>query len=178
MTTPTPTPKTRYCEPTDLIELLGQLSEDIPRYIGSEIDSYGRYIEAAAEEIDMVVGRKYALPLTLTPGTADYLLLKKLNRFIAAGRILMGASAANEKNGVHKYASYLLAEASSALNAIAGGYIELDQPENPSSKQDYDSGPAIFLSDSDSFVRDFYGFGGAEFAPGMQVDGTITIPGA
>lgn len=169
---------TRYCEPKDLVELLGQLSEDIPRYIGTEIGSYGKYIEAAAEEIDMVVGRKYVLPLTLEAGTADYLLLKKLNRFIASGRILMGASAANEKNGVHKYASYLLAEAIAALNAISAGYIELStQPENPANKQDYDSGPAIFLSDEESFTRQFYGFGGAEFAPGMNIDPPINVGG-
>lgn len=167
---------TRYCEPNDIVTLLGQLGEDVPRYIGDSVEDYGKYIESAAEEIDMVVGRKYVLPLSLEEGTADYLLLKKLNRFIASGRILMGSSAANEKNGIHKYASYLLAEANAALNAIAGGYLELNQSENPANKQDYDSGPAIFLSDKDSFVRNFYGFGGAEYAPGMAVDPPINTP--
>ena len=151
---------TKYCEPDDLI--LGQLSEDIPRWIGSD---YNKQIELAAEEIDLMVGRVYRLPLTLVEGTIDYLLMKKLNRFIATGRILMAASSANETSNVHKYAAYLLAQGNAALEAIVNGTLELvDQEKTDDSLQDYDSGPSIFLSDKDSFIRDFYGFGEGEFS--------------
>ena len=164
MTSPT---ASRYCEPSDL--MLGQLSEDIPRWIGTTSDDYYKHIENAAEEIDLVIGRRYTLPLTLLEGSADQLLLKKLNRFIASGRILMAASAGNETDNVHQYAEYLLREAGAALEAIACGHIELEGQQDAPGIGKTISGPAVFLSDEDSFVRDFYGFGGAEYSVPSEI---------
>ncbi|AOE44527.1 hypothetical protein SEA_JUMBO_14 [Gordonia phage Jumbo] len=168
-----PSPPRKYCEADDL--MLGQLSSDIPRWVGS---NYDKHIELGAEEIDMMVGRVYALPLNLVPGSAEQLLMKKLNRFITTGRILMAASSAQETGNVHRYAQYLLAQANAALDAIVKGELVLNgQTPAAGTIQDFDSGPSIFLSDQDSFIRKFYGHGEAEFTipPSMTA---LPEPGA
>lgn len=153
--------RSKYCENVDVTQMLGQVGEEIPRWIG---DSYDDAIHLASEEIDMMVGRVYSLPLVLKPGSTDQLLIKKICRFITTGRVLMAASSAQETNQVHKYASYLLIQAQNALDAIVAGKLKLnDQTPAENTEQDYDSGPTIFLSDEDSFIRGFYGYGESEF---------------
>ncbi|USH45014.1 hypothetical protein SEA_CAMERICO_17 [Gordonia phage Camerico] len=150
-----------YCAASDLmLGPIGIEGDEKPRWL--DVD---KQIQNAAGEIDSVLGRIYRLPLVIEPDSADAQLLNKLNRFLASGRILMAAASAQEGDSVHQYARYLVSSAEKALQAFADGSMTLEnQVPSSSATQDYPSGPDIFLSDKGSFVKDFYGFGEAEFS--------------
>ena len=73
-----------YCEEKDL--LLGDMQ--VPRTV-----SKAEWIQSAADEMDAWIGQVYVIPIPLDPmdsaHQADILLLKKINQFLATGRIII-----------------------------------------------------------------------------------------
>lgn len=144
-----------YCEVTDLI-LTGDVN--VPSYLDPQ-----KFINDAADEIDSKIGFIYETPIVITgPSTTTprpvRLLLKRLNIFIASGRLLLSAATGGEESEVHQYGLYLLQEAYKTLDAIADGTLQL--PDTPPAQDDDPTIPAnvplIANAESASMVDTFY----------------------
>lgn len=139
-----------------------------------------KFVDDAADEIDSKIGFLYQTPIdvsgtSLVPRPAR-LLLKRINNFLASGRLLMAAAAAQEDSQLHAYAWSLVQEATAAVNQIADGTIPL---EGATKLDTGDSGAvtAVIINnlDSESNVEAYYnrianpaysyGYGEAESAP-------------
>jgi hypothetical protein len=115
-----------YCETADL--LLGNVP--VPA-------TADKYVTAAADEMDSRLGLLYVTPVVLDesnpvqrPGA---LLLKRINSWLASGRLLMALDAAGEDDQVHQYAKRLVDEALAGLEMIIKGDVNLPgaEPINP-----------------------------------------------
>lgn len=140
-----------YCGVSDL--MMGNIP--MPSYIDKQ-----QQVDSAAEEIDAKIGFKYSTPVDISQTSPvdrpAILLLKKINAFIATGRILMAVDAAGEDEQVHAYANRLLAEAYAALEAIAAGTIELTGADANVNAPARTSAIIVNNVDSESLVEAFY----------------------
>lgn len=151
-----------YCEEGDL--LIG----DLP--LGPAHDPV-QFINAAADEMDSYIGRRYVLPLPL--GSLDVvstLVLKRINAHLASGRLILSLAIASEDERLHAYGEYLVREAMRDLLAIRDGDLLLDGAEEVSTGADADAGPTIINHDEQSGVDTFYGefTYGSVWAPGAK----------
>lgn len=142
-----------YCEVDDL------LTGDIPT--PAYLDVPGM-VQDAADEIDSKIGHLYDTPIDVTDSGAAArwvkLLLKRLNVFLATGRLLMAAAAGGEDDRVHAYGSYLIREATAALNKIVSGEITLEGVTGPANEAVVSDASIILLNlDPESHVEAFYG---------------------
>jgi hypothetical protein len=118
------------------------------------------YVNSAADEMDSIIGLQYVTPVVLDQNIqsqrAGFLLLKRINAFLASGRLLMALDAAGEDDQVHQYAEYLIAQAMMALTQIQDGTIILPggDPVNPGEGQRY-TGPVASFQDDASVVEAF-----------------------
>lgn len=137
-----------YCDPQDLP--LGNVP--LPK-------DADRYISRAAEEIDAAIGFRYLTPVVFSAETAvnrpARLLLKQINSWLAAGRILLATAAPGEDDQLHQYAKYLVDQATMALMSIVDGSVILPgiDPVNP--EVPISSGPQIANLDTNSGVEAF-----------------------
>jgi hypothetical protein len=137
-----------YCESGDL--LLGNVP--VP-------SSAEKYIEQAADEIDSYLGLQYVTPVILDEANPKYrsgsLLLKRINIWLASGRLLMALDAAGEDDQVHQYAERLVNEALAALKMITDGSIVIPgaEPINPETNKV--TGPLASWADDASAVETF-----------------------
>lgn len=95
----------------------------LPSYISSDA-----YVQAAADEIDAVVGQIYVTPVVVQTSAINRvttLILKKLNNFLASGRIILALDAAGQNDRLHAYGMYLIKESQGILVAISDGKILL-----------------------------------------------------
>lgn len=146
-----------YCQPEDL--LLG----DVPT---SSESASGKYCVDAADEIDSRIGHIYQTRVVIVdpapPGTPSpvsrpaRLLLKRINVWLATGRLLMAQDASGEESSVHAYALKLVTDASAAIDMIAYGQIVLDGAPKVSGYSEVSSGPIYANLDSESSVEAFY----------------------
>lgn len=113
---------TKYCEEEDLV-----LSGDIP--LPSYINKT-KFIEDAADEIDSQLGFIYETPFDVTDTSSlirpARLLLKRINKFLASGRIILSVATPGEDTQVHSYGRYLVREAENAIKEILSGNIILE----------------------------------------------------
>lgn len=139
---------TSYCTAADL--LLGNIPTP------SDADTY---VQDAADEIDSLLGMRYESPIVLSeddpvqrPGA---LLLKRINVWLASGRLIMALDGAGEDDQVHQYAKYLMTEAKSALQNLSDGSIILPGgvPINPDSP--VSTGPQASWGDDASPVEQY-----------------------
>lgn len=144
-----------YCELTDL--LTGDL--DLPRYMGDG----SSFVNMAAEDIDSHVGHIYVTPIIVSSSNprhrASELILKRINRMLASGRIMLDIAAAGEQSDLHAYGRAMLKEAMDLLDKISSGDIVLAGAEPlpvPEGEQGDSSGPRIHNEDSVSLVQSFY----------------------
>lgn len=130
-----------------------------------------KYLTLAAEEIDGEIGARYATPVAVdvtspTKRQAS-LLLKKINAWLASGRLLMSADAAGAGDAggqVQQYGLYLVKEAQAALQQIKDGTIELTGIELANPEANKATGPVASFADSYSLVEGF----GAEYGNPAQ----------
>jgi len=127
-----------------------------------------KYVDDAADEIDSKIGFLYKTPVVVTEenpvGTPNpvarpvRLLLKRLNNFLASGRLLMAASAGGEDDRVHAYGWSLVQDATLALQQIAEGKILLEGVEPADGNTDGVpvTAPLIYNEDPESNVSAFY----------------------
>lgn len=141
-----------YSAKTDL--LTGNIP--LPSYVDAD-----KYVADAADEIDSYIGFIYKTPVDVTEqgptSRPARLLLKRLNNFLASGRLMMAAAAAQEDTEQHAYARRLVGEALDSLKMIAEGKISLDGAEPaPASSDAKQNVPVILNKDVESNVDAFY----------------------
>lgn len=115
-------------------------------------------IKNAAEDIDIQLGHKYVTPIVI-PDEPKFrtsrLLLKKINNYIASGRLLLDMTALGEDAELHAYGKSLLDEGKALLAQLASGAALL--PGAPLN-EDQDASPTkamIDTPDSYSLVEAF-----------------------
>lgn len=129
-----------------------------PSYLDPE-----KYVTDAADEIDSKIGFLYKTPVVFPQEGEDgyvesrpvRLLLKRINNFLATGRLLLATSAAGEDDQLHAYGASLVKDALSALDEIAQGKITLDI-ERVESSIGQATTPLINNVDPESHVEAFY----------------------
>lgn len=89
-----------------------------------------KFVDDAADEIDSKIGFLYVTPVDVTQTSTvtrpARLLLKRINNFLATGRLLLAAAAGQEDTQLHAYGLSLIQEANTALNQIASGQIPIE----------------------------------------------------
>jgi hypothetical protein len=119
-----------------------------------------KYVQDAADEIDSRIGHIYATPVDISGTSATtrpaQLLLKRLNNWLATGRLLMSADISGEENQTHAYATRLVDDASKALDMIASGQLVLDGAVKADGFSTQSQGPTYGNVDAESAVEAFY----------------------
>lgn len=142
-----------YSEITDL--LTGNVPT--PAYLSPQ-----KYVDDAADEIDSKIGFVYETPIDVTDSSSNpvsrpvRLLLKRINNFLASGRLLLAVDAGAETDRVHAYGLYLVKEAEESLCAISDGKVNLEGAELLPTDQARVTAPLIQNVDSESNVEAFY----------------------
>ncbi len=119
-----------------------------------------KFVDDAADEIDSRIGKRYVTPIDVSDSSLvarhSRLLLKRINNFLATGRLILAIASPGEDDSLHAYGLHLVQEAQAALTQIETGIVDIvDAPENP----DLDgvpSGPTIANADAESAVDAFY----------------------
>ena len=121
-----------------------------------------KFVADAADEIDSRIGVRYVVPVDVSPDAdppvAVYsrLLLKRINNFLATGRLILAAASAGEDTELNAYAVRLITEAHEAITQIESGAVDLDGAvENPTNSTSL-PGPTIKNPDTASAVDAFY----------------------
>ena len=139
-----------YSEESDL--LTGSIPT--PQYL-----SPVKFVSDAADEVDSKLGFLYKTPIVLTDTPENrpaLLLLKRINNFIATGRLIMAVASPDEDSRVHAYASRLVNEAYKSLDMIANGSIELGDAEKLTQPAEPVVLPLVAYGDPESNVEAFY----------------------
>lgn len=142
-----------YAATSDL--LLGNLP------LGNAVDPE-RYVNDAAEEIDTKIGFKYITPVDLNTLSQPeqrptLLLLKRLNVYIATGRILITITQPTENNQLNALGQSYLMQAYEVLDAIAAGeYPLIGVPPLGGDTGNLESHIGVTNGDTGSFVDSFY----------------------
>lgn len=85
-----------------------------------------RYLNLGAEDIDAELGTVYELPLGPLPLPAHVqLLLKRANRLVSSGRLIMDKALIAQDQGLHAYGKSLYDEGMGMVYAMATGKIDL-----------------------------------------------------
>lgn len=124
--------------------------------LGSTVDPE-KYVQDAADEIDSKVGFMYVTPLNLqTAPRPVQLLLKRINNFLATGRLIMAVASPSEEGGLNAYGRNLVEAASESLDAIAAGKINLEGVQTIADGTALRTAPMVSNIDSESSVEAFY----------------------
>lgn len=137
-------PTTAYCTSADL--LLG----NVP--VPSDAQ---KYIDAAAEEIDSHIGFKYQTPVVVGNSPEQRpieLLLKRLNAWLASGRLILALDGAGEDDQLHTYGAYLVTQVNETLAKIMDGSITLPGVPPSSPEGSIQTGPMMANGEEASFV--------------------------
>lgn len=119
-----------------------------------------RYVDDASDEVDSIIGFRYATPVDMTePGPVARparLLLKRVANFLASGRLLLAVAAGSEDRQLHAYGNSLVQQALYCLKEIAEGEIILPGALPSTDVSPIQTGPLIYNKDVSSNVDDFY----------------------
>ena len=83
-----------------------------------------KYIDLAADEMNIILGQVYNIPIVYddTPDNLQTkLFLKQVNSWLASGRMIIAATASNESTQLSAYGRQLVNGALKALNDLVGG---------------------------------------------------------
>lgn len=140
-----------YSEVEDL--LLGELAKP-------DNEVCLKYVQDAADEIDSKLGFIYVTPIVVDPSEfrATVLLLKRINNWLASGRLILANAASREEQYLNAYGKSLIVDATTALDALTNGTMPLPgaTSTNPDSSQA--TGPIVNNLDAQSNVESFYNF--------------------
>jgi hypothetical protein len=104
-----------YCVEGDL------LLEALPH---NTVLSNQKYIDAAADEIDIILGDRYVTPIhtdELPANRTTKLFLKQCNAQLASGRIIIAVSLTREAESLHAYGRQLINMTLAALKDVGTG---------------------------------------------------------
>lgn len=141
-----------YSEVADL--LLGEMRQPD----NTKLD---KYVQDAADEIDSKLGMIYVTPVVIADTTthrATILLLKRINNWLASGRVVLAVAAPSEQQYLHAYGRSLVEQASEALNALASGNSPLPGATPLDPEDLMTTGPVVNNLDTQSNVESFYNF--------------------
>ena len=163
-----------YCTTADL--LLG----NIPTPSGLSVQ---KVVDDASDEIDSKIGMRYETPVDIATASPPNpvvrpvkLLLKRLNVFLATGRLILAVTSNGEDDRLHAYGLSLVNEANAALDQIADGAYILEGVPVSASYTPTVSTPLINNLDPESNVEAFYdrianpsyAYYGTEMMPGYS----------
>lgn len=119
-----------------------------------------KYVDDATDEIDSKIGLIYKTPIDLgefsdVPRPVR-LLLKRINNFLASGRLILAVASPQEQANLHAYGWSLVREATAALDSIASGEVTIDGAERLTDDTVAITAPLISNVDSESNVEAFY----------------------
>lgn len=161
-----------YSEVADLI--LG----DIP-----EPKDAIRWVQDATDEIDSKLGMRFVTPIVIDETVVAYratiLLLKRINNWLASGRLIVSKAASGEMQQLNAYGAYLLTQGEAALNELVKGDLPLPGLTPLESDDVGASGPIIGNVDAQSNVESFYTFVTTPrpFGSDPMIDRGIVWPG-
>ena len=139
-----------YCTVEDL--LTGEIPT--PAYIDKS-----SYIQLAADEINIVLGQRYVVPVAVPIGPEfepSRLILKQINIFIATGRLIMAAAAGGSDTDIHAYGFSLLKQGQTMLMKISSGEVGLLGATPSAGGPSETSGIPLVSGDAVSSVDSFY----------------------
>jgi phage gp36-like protein len=133
--------------------LLGQIP--LPATISAQ-----KFVDDAADEVDSVIGFRYATPLDMSdlgpiPRPAR-LLIKRIANWLASGRLILALDSSGEDQQLHAYGLKLVSDATTALHQIASGEIVIDGATVISETSVQAKAPVINNLDDESIVEGFY----------------------
>lgn len=137
-----------YCDVEDLL-----LGSNMPTPTGAS-----KFVTQACDEIDSVIGFKYATPVVVDDSPESRpttLLLKKIAIWLASGRLILAQANGAEDDQIQQYGRYLVEQALAALNAIGDGTIVLPGAPPATEGTTFPTGPQITNVDETSQVEDF-----------------------
>lgn len=143
-----------YCTKEDL--LIG----DIP--LAGKYGDGTSFVQLAADEIDASIGAIYQTPVVFDlmahpESRPSQLLLKKINRLLASGRIVMDMAAGGEDANLHAYGYSMWKEAWTLLQDIMNGKTTLVEAEKiPRDEANENTAVSIHNEDGYSLVEAFY----------------------
>lgn len=161
-----------YAEEAALRQHIGP----IPLPVGITADGI---LEAAANEMDGLLGQRYNVPITVSPNVSDQkptaYWLQSINSMLGAGRFLVSAAAPGSQDATHNYGKMLIQTAMNQINlVVTGKRILVGAVETPTEAA-ADAGPIIINQDAYSQVDVFYdNFVPDGFAPGRTPRSTGT----
>jgi hypothetical protein len=118
-----------------------------------------KFIDAASDEVDSYLGRMFDVPIDLDEaGAVVILTLKRINNWLASGRLIMSVGTAGQDNELHAYGWSLVKQAMDELQAIMSGELTLPGLALiDTASIDSGSGPTVKNVDPVSRVDAFYG---------------------
>ena len=117
-----------------------------------------KYVDDGADEIDARIGFKYATPIVVGESAEERpvrLLLKRINNWLASGRLIMALDGGGEDDQLHQYGLYLVTEANKTLDQIVDGEIVLPGVDPASPSSEIVTGPQMTTGDAYSLVEGF-----------------------
>lgn len=165
-----------YCATSDL--LTGSIPT--PSYLDPD-----KFVQDAADEIDSHLGFVYGTPFDVSDNPGNELvrparlLLKRLNVWLASGRLLLAAASSGEDDNLHAYAKSLVDGALATLEKINTGEILLEGAKTLVDQTVAPRGPMWSNPDLESAVDAFY----SQLVPvnvnGSRINGALaSIAGA
>lgn len=161
-----------YCQEPAVRTHIGNL----PLAPGVSVESA---IEAAAMEMDGLLGDRYTVPILVSPNIAEQKVtaywLQSANAMLCAGRLLLSAASDDSHEESNNYGRYLVTTAMAQIKLVVDGKRNLpgaiETPEEASSN----AGPIIYNGDAYSQVDLYYdNFVPDGFAPGRTPRATGT----
>lgn len=117
-------------------------------------------VKSAAEDIDIQIGHIYVTPVTVNSDVKynrTRVLLKKMNNYIASGRLILDMAAPAEDDQLHAYGLSLLREGQELLRQVRDGAIPLEGATVIDGDDSAAPVRAIILNeDPSSLVESFY----------------------
>lgn len=122
-----------------------------------------KYVDDAADEMNIKIGTRYDLPIDLnTLSVPSRLRLKRINNYLASGRIVLRLAISSEQTKLHELGATWIKEALDALEAIACGKDDLllvdGTPIETDPYLDVSVGPIVTNVDAASPVDSFYDY--------------------
>jgi hypothetical protein len=121
-----------------------------------------RWVQDATDEIDSKLGIRYVTPIVIDDSVpanrSTSLLLKRVNNWLASGRLIVAKAASSSEQQMNAYGVYLLTQAENTLNEMVKGEMPLPGLTPLDSSDVGASGPQINNLDAQSNVESFYTF--------------------
>jgi hypothetical protein len=143
-----------YCEEAAVRTHLGNLKLPVAVTVES-------LCETAANEVDGLLGVRYAVPITVSVNVAEEKAtsywLQMVSSQIAAGRMMVSAGAAASQDTTNNYGRYLLSQAYGQIKLVTDGKKDLAGAVEIGNEDETEvKGPYIINQDAYSQVDAFY----------------------